>query len=72
MKTPLLIAFGLGVNLNAASNVSFSFGPTFSGGEISKAYSYDMHGSGGIYEFGLNISGESKYLESSLQIETGR
>lgn len=72
MKIPISIVAGLAVKLSSASIASFYIGPTFSGGEINKAYSYDMQGSEGIYAFGLCVSGEMKYAEASLQLESGR
>jgi hypothetical protein len=70
-RSLFLFLLGLAMNSNAASNTRISIGPTFSGGELSKAYGYDTYGSVGIYEYGLNVSGEKKYAETSLQLETG-
>ncbi len=72
MNIFLLVFLSFAFNLVASENVKFSIGPTFSGGEIRKQYSYDMMGSKGIYEYGIHVSSEMKYVESSLQFELGR
>lgn len=71
MRVLSFSVLALTLTLQAASNARTSIGPTFSGGEIHKPYSYDMAASTGIYEYGINLSFEKKYGEVNIQSEMG-
>ncbi len=72
MKNFILSFLIFALNLVASENAKFSIGPTFSGGEIRKQYGNDVEGLTRIYEYGIHVSSEMKYVESSIQFELGR